>query len=162
MAFLSRAPGVAQTRLLEQFPPPEYGDECTVLRGGASQAEGMPPHVPFLEALGDYFLTAQADQLRVDVGAHANVLATLFPEITARLGSLPPQFPLAPEQERFRLYRAVATLLSTIASRTRGVLLLDDLQWADPASCDLLVHVATRLRGTPAFLIGAYREDEAS
>jgi len=70
IAFLAGVSGVGKTRLLEQFPPPEHADEFTVLRGGASQAEGMPPYLPFLEALGDYFLTAHADQSRIDVGAH--------------------------------------------------------------------------------------------
>jgi predicted ATPase len=63
VAVLSGAPGVGKTRLLEAFPPPERRTEFLVLRGGASQAEGMPPYLPFLEALGSYFLTAQADKL---------------------------------------------------------------------------------------------------
>jgi predicted ATPase len=119
VVMLTGAPGIGKTRLLEEFPPPELADGVTVLRGGASRAAGMPPYLPFLEALGDYITAAPADRLRDQVGDHAASLATLYPEIPARLGPPAPQYPLGPEQERFRLYEAVAAFLAAIAARGR-------------------------------------------
>jgi predicted ATPase/DNA-binding CsgD family transcriptional regulator len=162
VVLLAGAPGIGKTRLLEEFPPPELTAGVTVLRGGASQAEGMPPYLSFLEALGDYVAAAPPDLLRDQVGPHAASLATLLPELSMRLGP-PPLPPLGPEQERFRLYEAVAAFLTAIAASAQGglVLLLDDLQWADAATCDLLVHVAGRVRSTALLIVGAYREGEA-
>lgn len=161
VVLLAGAPGIGKTRLLEEFPPPELASGVTVLRGGASQAAGMPSYLPFLQALGDYIAAAPLDQLREQAGPQAATLAALLPEIGARLRPPRPPYPLGPEQERYRLYEAVALFLAAIAGRGPLALLLDDLQWADAASCDLLVHIAGRLRAAPLLIVGAYREGEA-
>ena len=160
---LAGEPGVGKTRLLEAFPPD--GAAAAVLRGGASPAEGMPPYLPFLEALGGYVATAPLERLRREVGPgpRGASLAALLPELPARLGPPAAGHPLGPEQERFRLYEAVAGFLVAIAAGGGPVVvLLDDLQWADAATLDLLVHVAGRLREAPLLTVCAYREGEAA
>jgi DNA-binding CsgD family transcriptional regulator/tetratricopeptide (TPR) repeat protein len=159
--MLAGAPGIGKSRLLEEFPPRELAEGVTALRGGASQAEGMPPYLPFLEAIGEYIVAAPADRLREQIGVHSASLAALFPEIPARLGPPPPQYPLGAEQERFRLYEAVVAFLTAIAANGPLVLLFDDLQWSDAATLDLLVHVAYRVRSAALLIVGAYREGEA-
>src|SRR5439155_11482505 len=67
---------------------------------------------------------------------------------------------LAPEHERLRLYDAVAELCLTIAARGALVLALDDLQWADAATWELLLYLLRRLRAAPLLVLGAYREGE--
>jgi predicted ATPase/DNA-binding CsgD family transcriptional regulator len=160
--LLTGDPGIGKSRLLEDFLNSEATAGAKVLRGGPSRSEGMPPYLPFLRALGDHLAALTKEQLAELVGPHVATLAMLFPEIPERLGVLPPRHPLGSEQERFRLFEAVATLLSNIAAQMPLVLLLDDLQWVDAASCDLLVHIACRLRSKPILITGAYREDEAA
>src|SRR5689334_6007340 len=58
VVLLAGAPGIGKTRLLEEFPTPELAAGVIVIRGGASQATGMPPYLPFLQALGDYIVAA--------------------------------------------------------------------------------------------------------
>jgi DNA-binding CsgD family transcriptional regulator len=161
VVLLAGPPGIGKSRLLQEFPPPALAAEATVLRGAASQAEGMPPYLPFLEALGEYIAAAPADQLREAVGPRAATLATLLPEIAERLGPPSPPPQLGPEQARFRLYEAVAAFLGALAGRGPLVLLLDDLHWADGATCELLVHVAGRARSAALLIAGAYRDGEA-
>lgn len=121
------SPGIGKTRLLDEFPGPGV-KAVNVLRGGASTADGMPPHLPVIEALNEYVVGAPTGDLRDDLGAGAPVL----PRIAERLPALPPVYPINPEQERLRLYDAIAAFLGAIATRADGglVLALDDLQWA--------------------------------
>jgi hypothetical protein len=85
--LLSGPPGVGKSRLLEEFPPELLASGVTVLRGGTSRAEGMPPYLPLLEALGEHIAAAPIEQLRLEVGSRAPILATLWPELTLRLGA---------------------------------------------------------------------------
>src|SRR6266699_5839080 len=52
--LLAGDPGIGKTRLLDEIARRAALDGATILRGGASEAEGMPPYLPFVEALGRY------------------------------------------------------------------------------------------------------------
>jgi predicted ATPase/DNA-binding CsgD family transcriptional regulator len=160
VVLLAGEAGIGKTRLLDELPLPEDAEGITVLRGGASQDEGIPPYLPLLEALGEYVAVAELEVLRGDLGSDAALLATLLPEISARLGVPATADSLPPERGRLRLYEAVGSFLEAIAARGALVLVLDDLQWADDATCDLLVHLVRRSRSVPLLVVGAYREAE--
>ena len=151
IALIAGAPGIGKTRLLDEFAA--AARSALVLRGAASEAAGMPPYLPFLEAVGSYIRTAGPDVLGAQTGPLAGVLATIFPELSTRLGELPPMYPLPAEQAQLRLYEAVGAFLSAMAASQPVLLILDDLQWADPASLDLLCYVS-RQCSRPAVLPG--------
>jgi carbon-monoxide dehydrogenase large subunit len=154
-------PGIGKSRLLQAVAERTAQDGAAVLRGGSSEAAGMPPYLPFLEALGEYVLAADAATLRAQAGPLAPVLATILPELVVRLGDLPSSYVLPPEQARLRLFEAVDRFLGSIAAEQPVLLLLDDLQWADPATLELLCHIARRQRaGSPVLIVGAYRTGE--
>src|SRR6266480_3200219 len=160
VTLVAGEPGIGKTSLLHEVAGRAEQVDGLVLRGGASEAEGMPPYLPFLEALGSYIRTAPLEQLRAQVDPIAPILATILPELPMRLGELAPSYSLPPEQARLRLYEAVGRFLSTIAVSCPLLLLLDDLQWADTATLDLLCHVAQHQAVSRLCILGAYRSDE--
>jgi predicted ATPase/DNA-binding CsgD family transcriptional regulator len=160
VVFVSGEPGIGKTRLLNEVGALATKDGAIVLHGGASEAEGMPPYLPFLEAFGRHIQMTPLDQLRTQVAAAPQVLATLLPELITRLGDLPTSPPLLPEQARFRLYEAIGAFLEVIGAQHAMVLILDDLQWADTASLDLLCHLAHHQSNAHLLVLGAYRECE--
>jgi hypothetical protein len=160
VAMVVGEPGIGKTRLLDAVARRAVNVGAAVLRGGASEAEGMPPYLPFLEALGRYARTAPADVLREQVSVTgAMALKSLLPELSDRLGPVAAAPVLPPEQARARLYDAVGDLLAAIGSASpAGVLLvLDDLQWADAASLDLLVHLVRTHSDARLLVLGACR-----
>src|SRR2546429_658175 len=58
VVFVGGEPGIGKTRLLQEVAARIEQGSALVLRGGASEAEGMPPYLPFLEALGQHIRTA--------------------------------------------------------------------------------------------------------
>lgn len=62
---------------------------------------------------------------------------------------------------RRRFFEAMAdVLLQACDGRALGVLFVDDAQWADGASLDVLAFLARRLRGKPGLLLLAWRDDD--
>ena len=153
-------PGIGKTRLLNAFAHQATMQGATVLHGGASQFEGMPPYLPFLEALGQHIRATTTEELQVQVGPLAPILATIFPELPLRLGELSSSYALPPEQARLRLYEAVGTFLAAIATSGPLILILDDLQWADAASLDLLCAIVRYQPNASLSIVGAYRSGE--
>ncbi len=161
VVLLVGEPGIGKTRLLEEFPRPELAAGVRVLRGGASESEGMPPYLPVIEALGEYIASADSATLSAVINPSAGYLARLLPQVETRLGPVVSPSSVSPEHDRLRLYEAVTTLVERIAARETLVLALDDLQWADAATCDLLVYIFRRLRTERLLVVGAYRIGEA-
>ncbi|HEY8291182.1 MAG TPA: ATP-binding protein, partial [Thermomicrobiales bacterium] len=58
------------------------------------------------------------------------------------------------------LFRQVWDFLSTVTASRPAILLLDDLQWADPASLDLVRHIAQSVATLPLLILVTYRSDE--
>ena len=91
------------------------------------------------------------------------VLLDVAPNLATVLGrsidaALAP--PLSPQAARTRLTRTIARLVRNQKRLT--ILLLDDLQWADAESLELLDQLAQYAKNSALLLIGSYRESEAS
>jgi predicted ATPase/DNA-binding NarL/FixJ family response regulator len=162
VVLLSGEPGIGKTQLLRELAQRAAADGIPVLYGGASEAEGMPPYLPLLEALGQHIRATSPDILHAQVAGAATTLAALLPELVERLGALPDGYPLPPEQARLRLYEAIGGFLTAIATPRSLVLQLDDLQWADAATLDLLCHIARHQPVARLLVVGAYREGEVA
>src|SRR2546423_3164893 len=63
VVLVTGEPGMGKTRLLDEVALRSAQDGAVVLRGQASEAEGMPPFLPFVEALGQHIRMTQQDQL---------------------------------------------------------------------------------------------------
>ncbi len=70
----------------------------------------------------------------------------------------------APKSRRSQaaLFDQITRLFRTLAERRTLLLVLDDLQWIDPGSVDLLFHLARGLVGSRTLLLGALRAEEAA
>jgi DNA-binding SARP family transcriptional activator len=60
------------------------------------------------------------------------------------------------------LFEQYTRVLQGIAEQAPLLVLIDDLQWADPGSISLLFHLGRRLVGARLLLVGAYRPEEVA
>jgi DNA-binding CsgD family transcriptional regulator/tetratricopeptide (TPR) repeat protein len=162
VALVAGEPGIGKTRLMQEVAERAEQRGALVLSGGASEAEGMPPYLPFLEALGQHIRAATPAAVRMQTGAMASVLATILPDLVLCLGELPTSYLLPPEQARLRLYEAVSLFLGAIAAPCGLLLLLDDLHRADTATLDLLCHIVRHQPDARLFILGSHREGEVT
>src|SRR5690242_10471366 len=76
-----------------------------------------------------------------------------------QLATLMPELGPAEECDRATLFEAI---LATLEALAPAIVLLDDLQWSDAATLELLAALAPRAQELPLLVIGAYRSDELS
>lgn len=128
-------PGVGKTRFVRDLQPDALW--CSAHEG----LEGLPYH-PFATAVRTN--PAHADGL----GPYREDLARLVPEVAPDLTP----GPLEPGTAKARLAEALARVVDA----SGGSVVVDDLQWADPASLELIVYLVARgLR-----IVGTYRVGE--
>ncbi len=96
-------------------------------------------------------------------------LTALLPELGASLSyagaAQASRVHAPPVQEHTASYRVrdtVRELLAAVSEITPLVIVLDDIQWADGSSHDLLSHLARSLYGYPVYLVVTCRDTELS
>lgn len=160
VALVVGEPGIGKTHLVTRLTARAAQEGATVLEGYASATQGMPPYLPFLEALGRYVHTAPLEQLRAQVALAHEALASLLPELTGRLGAPSACYAGCPEQWKLRLYEAVGSFLEAISMAHPLLLLLDDVHLADSESLALLCYIARRYPHARLLVIGTARAGE--
>ena len=66
------------------------------------------------------------------------------------------------ELEQNLLFEQFTNVLLIVADHCPLVLVLDDMQWADSASLDLLFHLGRRIMNHPVLVVAAYRPEEVA
>lgn len=95
------------------------------------------------------------------VGQNGQLVVDLVPQIELVIGKQPPVQELSPQDAQSRFQTVMRRSLCSFAQVERPlVLFLDDLQWIDTATLDLLRHVTTHSETRNLLLIGAYRDNE--
>jgi DNA-binding SARP family transcriptional activator/class 3 adenylate cyclase/tetratricopeptide (TPR) repeat protein len=158
VVVLAGEPGIGKTRLVLEFARTAHERGATVL-AGSSHEETHVPYQPFVEALRHYIACCPPAELAVQVTPRRAQLAAILPELEDSRSPYGPTG-LGAEQERFRLFEAVSSLLADAAHLRPLVLFLDDLHWADQSSLLLLRHLARSAKSAPLMVLGTYRPVE--
>ncbi|MGD8627128.1 MAG: AAA family ATPase, partial [Anaerolineae bacterium] len=64
--------------------------------------------------------------------------------------------------DQARILEQYTTFLQELSKTAPLILFLDDLQWADNASLNLLFHLGRHLENNPVLIVGAYRPDDVA
>ncbi|HWW14489.1 MAG TPA: serine/threonine-protein kinase PknK, partial [Candidatus Dormibacteraeota bacterium] len=97
------------------------------------------------------------------VGPNGQLVVGLIPELELIIGKQRsvPELPLRDAQNRFQM--AFRRFLCAFARPEHPLaLFLDDLQWLDAATLDLIEHLVTHAEVRHLLLVGAYRDNEVS
>jgi tetratricopeptide (TPR) repeat protein len=149
--------GVGKSRLLSEFAARVERDGARILRGRGDREGISTPFAAWSEAVRDFARDAPAPLLYKVCDGCAFELVQLVPELRPRLGASA-EGPPSGEPSALRLYEGVLRFLDNLGREAPLVVLLDDLQWADPSSLQLLEYVARRLSERRLLLLLAYRD----
>jgi DNA-binding CsgD family transcriptional regulator len=137
LVSISGEAGIGKTRLAEEAGAAARARGFAVLAGAAYPLGTAVAYGPLLEALGNH-LRALPHVERVRSTSGLEDLGRLFPDL---VGGRPE--PVGdPALEKARLFNAVDRILARMADHRPVLLLLDDVQWADVATLELVQHLA--------------------
>jgi PAS domain S-box-containing protein len=103
------------------------------------------------------------DSLSEALGPNGQLIVNLVPELELVIGKQPPVAELPPQDAQNRFQMVFRRFLGVFARKQHPLaLFLDDLQWLDAATLDLLEHLVTHPEVRHLLLVGAYRDNEIS
>src|SRR6202048_608645 len=101
------------------------------------------------------------DSLSEALGPNGQIIVNLVPELELVIGKQSPVADLPPQDAQNRFQMVFRRFLGVFARQEHPLaLFLDDLQWLDAATLELLEHLVTHPEVRHLLLIGAYRDNE--
>jgi PAS domain S-box-containing protein len=142
-----------------------------VATGHCQRLSAAAPGAPLFEALGGILQArlesaaecphALGQQLEASLGVNLPLLAALVPGLTRIVGAKTPLGDVPIPETKERLLLAVDQFVSSFSTKERPiVVVLDDLQWADAITLEVMSHWAVDARSPPLVVVGVYRTDE--
>jgi predicted ATPase len=150
-------PGIGKTRLLAELRGRAEARGQVVLSGAAAEFERDLPFGAFVDALDGYVASHELNDHHAWDSDLERELGRILPSLS---GSGGPAAALA--DERYEAHRAVRRLLELIADERPLVLVLDDLQWTDGASIELIATLVRRPPAAPVLLALGFRRGKAA
>ncbi|RYX99499.1 MAG: hypothetical protein EON84_00425, partial [Bradyrhizobiaceae bacterium] len=114
-----------------------------------------------ISAQGEAAVARWQPGLASAVGQNGQILTALIPELELIIGVQPPAIPLPATEARHRFHLVFRRLLRALAEASRPlVLFIDDLQWIDAATIDLVGGVLADAEIRCFLMVGSYRSNE--
>lgn len=165
VVFVTGEPGIGKTSLVDEFMRRSRRQYSGLLvsRGRCVEQYGTgEAYLPFLDAIGALLNAPDRERVAAVLRTYAPTWCLQFPSAlvstTALEMSQQQQDPASVTKER--MLREMGDALAALASASPVVLFLEDLQWADPSSIDLLRHLSQRIGDQRLLMLGTLRTDE--
>jgi PAS domain S-box-containing protein len=173
LVLIAGQPGVGKSAIvyeLHRALPPKRGlfasgkfDQYKHDIPYASLAEALSNLIRPLLAKSETELATWRDALTAGLSPNGALMVTLVPDLEHVIGPQPPVAELPPRDAQRRFQLVFRRLLGVFARPEHPLaLFLDDLQWLDAATLDLLEDLLTQPDLRHLLLIGAYRDDEVA
>ncbi len=161
--------GIGKTALVAEIETPLDARGATFVGGKFDQFDRGTPYASLVQAFRGLVLRILSGKerevwrRRIVRGVRENLaaLTDVIPELTDLIGPQPALEPASPGEARSRFQATIGRFVAALASSERPLaIFLDDLQWADLPSLDLIASLATNPESRHVLLIGTYRDNE--
>ncbi|RJP88878.1 MAG: GAF domain-containing protein [Desulfobacteraceae bacterium] len=163
--------GMGKSRIVEEIRRYVVDKGGYFISGQYEQFQQDIPYSGLIQAFGEIIrqiLTGSADQislwrhkLEAALGANAQIIIDVIPEVEFILGAQPPAPDLSPADAQNRFHRVFEKFLRVFAAREHPLtLFIDNMHWADAAGLKLMEAFFTGTRTRNFYFIGAYRTNE--
>ena len=165
--------GIGKSALIHEIHKPIAAHSGIFTSGKFDQFQKNIPYSALKQAFSAWLqhalslketaLLALRDQLNETLGANARVLIDFMGVFKVLLGELPPVASLGAQETQNRFHLVIQCFIQEITRQRPLVMFIDDLQWADCGTLNLLpqlVSNGTRQQPYHLLLLVAYRDNE--
>lgn len=163
--------GIGKSALVNEVHKPIAALQGYFIRGKYDQYNRDVPYSAITQAFDEMVESISmeppesVEQWRAEileaVDVSGRVVIDIVPSLELLIGPQPPSLPLPPAEARNRFNATFHAFVRALAKPAHPlVLFLDDMQWADPSSLDLLESLLTGAETRGLFVIAAYRDNE--
>jgi len=171
LMLVSGYPGIGKSALINEVQKSILAQTGYFISGKYEQLKRNEPYSAIIQAfsgLARQIIIENQDSiddwrknLIKKLGPNGKIITDVIPEISLIVGDQPAVPELGPKETQNRFNMAFKRFVSVFASERHPlVLFLDNLQWIDRASVDLIFTLITDPDIKFLFLIGAYRSNE--
>lgn len=165
LVLLKGEAGVGKTALADQIINIAESNGFKVLKGRCLYFESADPYIPFREALAEYFGEEEEKSKSTYSGVAASVTKTSTGSVPMSMIGLEDGEEKIDEEvflpdKRQMMFDKVTRLLDNLSEKHPILIFLEDLQWIDNASSQLLHHITRHISESRVFILGAYRPEE--
>ncbi len=163
--------GIGKSSLVHEIHKPIASRRGFFLVGKFDQYHRSRPYHAVLQALGELGrqllggseaeVAAWRARILDALGSNGRVLTDLVPEMERLLGPQPAVPELSPSETQNRFHLVIQNFARAVARRDHPVVLvLDDLQWADRPTLDVLELLVADREQEALLVIGTYRDNQ--
>ncbi len=173
IVFINGEAGMGKTRLVEEFKSYVYKNGGVFTYGKSFSGESKVPYGIFKDVINSYInLFAKLDEktketirnkVKESIGDLGRIILELNSTAEEILGECPELVKLEPKKETKRFNMVVCSFLCALGQmKSPFVISLDDVQWLDEGSINLIKELSCFISKNPVIIIGACRSNEIS
>lgn len=151
IVMLKGEPGIGKTRLARELLA-EIDGNALVLHTKCPELKNPLAFTLFADPLRELLAHSNGNSLPPEWLAE---VSRILPDIAS---PIPPPDAPEPDVARRRMFDAICATLLSVAKERPLVLYLDDLQWADATSLDMLQHFTAQIHHQPVMVLGTFRQ----
>jgi DNA-binding winged helix-turn-helix (wHTH) protein/tetratricopeptide (TPR) repeat protein len=160
LCFVTGKPGIGKSTLVRTFLAGLDPSTVIIARGGCFEQHGTPePYLAIIEAVTSLSRSARGAQAVAALVRYAPTFVAQIPHLVGdeQLGEVTRR---AAGSSESRQLRELSEALEAMCSQDPLVLVLEDLQWSDIATIDLLSRLGQRQERAKLFVIATSRHAE--
>lgn len=162
VVLLSGEPGMGKTALARAFvyQARKKNAELMLARGACVEQYGTgEAYLPFLDALASLLQSLDRERVIGVLRRHAPTWCLQFPAVFSS-GAMDQIQREATGATKDRMLRELGDALTALTAETPVLLVLEDMHWTDPASVDMLRHLAERAHVQRLLLLVTARPED--
>jgi len=165
--------GIGKSALVNEVSKPITHRQGYFITGKFDQLKRNIPYASLIQAFSYLVrclltenqekIAAWRDKILVALGTNGKVIIDVIPEVELIIGKQPEVAQLGATESQNRFHRVFEEFIQVFTQKEHPlVIFLDDLQWADSATLNLIKILTTNVNSKYLLFIGAYRDNEVS